>query len=63
MAEGIGGGTNVGVGVGEAELVAQLESVIGKAPSDAAVFMGRIGRGPPAKARSLRLPLERLIVS
>jgi hypothetical protein len=27
------------------------------------VFMGRIGSGPPAAARSLRLPLEQLLVA
>ena len=39
-----------------------LEREIGKAATEAAVFMGRVGAGSPATSRSLRLPLERLMI-
>ena len=38
-----------------------LERLLGVNVAERAVFMGRIGAGHPAKARSLRLPLERLL--
>ena len=41
----------------------RFESIVGKDAVSRAVWMGRIGKGKPATARSLRLPLERLIVS
>ncbi|HJV00271.1 MAG TPA: nitroreductase family protein [Burkholderiaceae bacterium] len=43
-------------------LAEQARQLIGKQAFDDAVFMGRIGAGPPAQARSLRLPLNTLIV-
>ena len=39
-----------------------VEKVLGADRASRAVFMGRIGAGEPARARSLRLPLERLLV-
>ncbi len=39
-----------------------LQDLVGAETIDRAVFMGRIGAGPPAVSRSTRLPLERLIV-
>lgn len=42
-------------------LAAQLSRLIGEDYSVRAVFMGRIGNASPAKSRSLRLPLDRLI--
>lgn len=44
------------------ELTAGLERVLGEGTVTGAVFLGRIGAGPPPAARSLRLPLERLLV-
>jgi hypothetical protein len=38
-----------------------LERLLGVDVAERAVFMGRIGAGHPAQARSLRLPLERLL--
>ena len=44
-----------------AEAVVQMLSrLLGSATAEATVFLGRIGSGPAATARSLRLPLERL---
>lgn len=43
-------------------IAALLETEIGKPATEAAVFMGRIGAGEAAKARSLRLPIERLMM-
>lgn len=43
-------------------LARQAQLLIGKHEFDHAVFMGRIGAGAPARARSLRLPLSTLIV-
>jgi nitroreductase len=45
-----------------AELSRQGEALVGKPAWEAAVFMGRIGAGEPAKARSLRRPLRALLV-
>lgn len=42
-------------------LAVQLSRLIGEEYSTRAVFMGRIGSAPPAKSRSLRLPLDRLM--
>lgn len=44
------------------ELAAQLDTLIGAQRSECAVFMGRIGAGSPAAARSTRRPLKDLIV-
>ena len=41
----------------------RLEALIGANKLEAAVFMGRIGAGPPAVSRSTRLALDRLILS
>lgn len=47
----------------QAEALAQQASaLIGKAEFERAVFLGRIGAGPPAYARSLRRPLAQLIL-
>jgi hypothetical protein len=40
-----------------------LERLLGADVADRAVFMGRIGAGHPAQARSLRLPLEQLLTN
>jgi hypothetical protein len=40
---------------------ATLDRLLGAAVAPRAMFMGRIGAGKPADARSLRLPLERLL--
>ena len=40
----------------------QLRRLIGPRAAELAVFMGRVGSGKPARARSLRLPLARLMV-
>ena len=40
----------------------RFEAILGGDAASRAVWMGRMGKGKPAKARSLRLPLERLIV-
>jgi hypothetical protein len=42
---------------------AMLDHLLGPAEAAKAVFLGRVGKGAAAKARSLRLPLERLILS
>jgi hypothetical protein len=41
---------------------AKLDRLLGPQMALRSVFMGRIGAGRPAKARSLRLPLERLLL-
>lgn len=46
-----------------AELAGELEALLGPEAMSRAVFLGRIGHGKPARARSLRLPLSRLLVS
>jgi nitroreductase len=46
-----------------AALSREGEQLVGKLAWDTAVFMGRIGAGPPAQARSLRRPLHELIVA
>jgi len=43
-------------------LTAELDAVLGDAKAKRAVFMGRIGVAPFARARSLRLPVARLKV-
>ncbi len=43
-------------------LTRQLDQLLGQAGSECAVFMGRVGFGPAPAARSVRLPLERLMV-
>ena len=45
------------------ELAAQCQAVLGVAPATRAVFLGRIGAGAPAQARSLRRPLQDLLVA
>lgn len=40
----------------------RLRALIGDAALDRAVFMGRLGYGPPARARSHRLPLSALLL-
>ncbi|MRX08997.1 molybdopterin biosynthesis protein MoeY [Pseudoduganella sp. FT25W] len=45
-----------------AELSRQGAALVGQQDWDAAVFMGRIGAGEPASARSLRRPLRELLV-
>jgi hypothetical protein len=42
-------------------VAAALDRRFGVADSQRVVFLGRVGRGPAAQARSLRLPLERLL--
>ncbi|MFO1429717.1 MAG: ThiF family adenylyltransferase [Candidatus Competibacteraceae bacterium] len=44
-------------------LTAQLDDLIGREAGERAVYMGRVGVGPVPAARSIRLPLERLLVS
>ena len=47
----------------EAEKIAlSLENLIGKDHADRAVFLGRVGRGTPPPARSLRRPLPSLLI-
>ena len=46
-----------------ANLSREAEQLVGKPVWERAVFMGRIGAGPPAQARSLRRPLAELIVA
>ena len=41
----------------------RLERLLGSDVAPRTAFLGRIGAGAPAKARSLRLPLERLLVA
>lgn len=43
-------------------IAAALERLLGRDAASRAVFMGRIGAGPPAQARSLRLPLDALLI-
>lgn len=53
--------TQVASATARAEAItAMLEQILGRANVERAVFLGRLGLGPPAAARSLRLPLERL---
>nr|MDQ2696507.1 thiamine biosynthesis protein ThiF [Pseudomonadota bacterium] len=44
------------------QLAGELDRLIGAENVGRAVFMGRIGFGPAPRARSVRLPLERLLV-
>lgn len=44
------------------KLVGRLHALLGENVAVNAVFMGRIGTGPAPEARSLRLPLEQLVV-
>ncbi len=44
------------------EVAARLEGLLGPEGARRAVFLGRLGYGRPARARSLRLPLEALLV-
>ena len=44
------------------ELAAQTQALLGGAATERAVFLGRIGAGPAAHARSLRRPLKDLLV-
>ena len=41
-------------------IAAMLERLLGTGVAERAVFLGRLGHGPAATARSLRLPLDRL---
>ena len=43
-----------------ASVAGRLASLLGPEHAERAVFMGRMGHGPAATARSVRLPLERL---
>jgi hypothetical protein len=43
-------------------IAAAMEKEFGKETAQPAVFMGRVGAGPAAKSRSLRLPIERLMM-
>ena len=45
------------------ELALQCQAVLGAVAFDRAVFLGRIGAGPAAQARSLRRPLQDLLVA
>ena len=55
--------SNSPTSVGRARAVAaKLADLVGEEPVERAVFYGRIGGGPPATARSTRLPLERLLL-
>ena len=45
------------------ELAVQTRELLGDTVSERAVFLGRIGAGPPADARSLRRPLKDLLVA
>ncbi len=45
-----------------AMLTGLLNDLVGSAAADSAVFMGRIGGGQQPKARSLRRPLEELLI-
>ncbi|MCL6487209.1 MAG: molybdopterin biosynthesis protein MoeY, partial [Janthinobacterium lividum] len=45
------------------ELALQCQGVLGAAVLERAVFFGRIGAGPAAQARSLRRPLQDLLVA
>jgi hypothetical protein len=53
--------TSVAAAAHRARVVdAMLARALGRAAANAAVFLGRVGHGPAAASRSLRLPLERL---
>lgn len=43
------------------KLTARLDGLLGAEVSERALFMGRIGAGPAANARSTRLPLDKLL--
>lgn len=43
-------------------IAALMEREVGRQTTAAAVFMGRVGAGPAARARSLRMPIERLMM-
>ncbi len=45
------------------EIERMLSKLLGKTDAEAAVFLGRVGAGPAAAARSVRLPLDRLMWS
>lgn len=45
-----------------AEIARRLDDLLGPAQALRTIFMGRIGPARPVKGRSIRLPLERLIV-
>jgi hypothetical protein len=45
------------------DVLARLSRLLGAAEAERTVFMGRIGHGPAASARSLRLPLDALILA
>ncbi len=45
------------------ELAVQCQAVLGVAAAERAVFLGRLGAGPAASARSLRRPLQDLLVA
>jgi molybdopterin/thiamine biosynthesis adenylyltransferase/nitroreductase len=55
--------TSSPVSLGRARAVAaKLADLLGAETVERAVFYGRVGGGPPAAARSTRLPLERLLL-
>jgi nitroreductase len=45
------------------EVESRLTALLGAKTAPATVFLGRVGYGKPAQARSLRLPLERLLTA
>lgn len=45
------------------EVAAALEGILGPEHASKAVFLGRLGRGAAARARSLRLPLQELVLA
>jgi len=55
--------SEVGPARNRAALIADmLANLLGSSEAANAVFLGRVGHGPAAHSRSLRLPLERLVV-
>ena len=51
-----------GMAQAASRIAGSIDRVIGADAARDAVFMGRVGAGRPAAARSLRLPLERLLL-
>jgi hypothetical protein len=41
----------------------RLEILLGRNEAAKAVFLGRLGHGAAARSRSLRLPLDRLVIT
>ncbi len=55
--------STAGISKKAADVNRQLEALLGRDVMTRAVWMGRIGAGKPAASRSLRLPLDKLILS